>query len=156
VARGLDYGIGNVIRDLTDTMRDLGGVDSVTRLKFFIRRYIAIVSEHPEVFDVIVRESAAPGPRLAWLTKRHLSPLYDLWTSLVEAAQNDGKIKSNVPSYHLSQIIAGASYQFISSRVRMYEAYGVDVTSAELRERHAEAVLDILFMGLLSPSDGHT
>jgi hypothetical protein len=32
----------------------------------------------------------------------------------------------------------------------MHEAYGVDVTSKELRERHADAVLDIIFTGLLA------
>jgi AcrR family transcriptional regulator len=145
----LDHGLGDVIIDLTETMRDLGEFDSISRLKFLIRRYISIVSDRPEVFDVIIRESATPGPRLLWLTKQHLNPLYSLWTTLVEAAQTDGKIKSMVPSYHISQIIVGASYQFMASRVRMHEAYGIDVTSKELRERHAEAVIDILFTGLL-------
>jgi AcrR family transcriptional regulator len=146
----LDHGFGDVIGDLTETMRDLGEFDSVSRLKFFIRRYIAIVSDRPEVFDVVIRESASPGQRLAWLTKRHLNPLYALWTTLVETAQVEGRIKAMVPPYHVSQIIVGASYQFMASRVRMHEAYGIDVTSKELRERHAEAVLDILFTGLLT------
>jgi AcrR family transcriptional regulator len=150
----LDHGLGDVISDLTETMRDLGEFDSVSQLKFLIRRHIAIVSDRPEVFDVIIRESATPGPRLLWLTKQHLNPLYSLWTTLVEAAQTDRKIKSMVPPYHISQIIVGASYQFMASRVRMYEAYGVDVTSKELRERHAEAVLDILFAGLLTNPAG--
>jgi len=146
----LDHGIGDVIRDLTDTMRDLKGFDAVSQLKFLIRRYIAIVSDRPEVFDTILRESAAPGPRLVWLTKRHLSPLYALWTMLIETAQAEGAIKGGIPPYHVSQIIVGASYHFIASRVRMHEAYGVDVTSKELRERHADAVLDIIFTGLLA------
>jgi AcrR family transcriptional regulator len=150
----LDHGIGDVIRDLTDTMRDLKGFDSISQLKFFIRRYIAIVSDRPEVFAVILRESAAPGPRLVWLTNRHLNPLYSLWTTLVEAAQAEGAIKSGIPPYHVSQIIVGASYHFIASRVRMQEAYGVDVTSKELRERHADAVLDIIFTGLSTHSEG--
>jgi AcrR family transcriptional regulator len=146
----LDHGIGDVIRDLADTMRDLKGFDAVSQLKFFIRRYIATVSDRPEVFDVILRESAAPGPRLIWLTKRHLNPLYSLWTTLVEAAQIEGAIKSGIPPYHVSQILVGASYHFIASRVRMQEAYGVDVTSMKLRELHADAVLDIIFTGLLA------
>jgi len=145
----LDHGIGNVIRDLTETINDLTEFDSVSRLKFFIRRYIAIVSERPEVFGVIIRESEAPGLRLTWLTQRHLNPLYSLWTGLVEAAQNEGRIKTMIPSYHLSQIIAGASYQFIASRVRMLEVYGIDVSTKELRDRHADAVLEILFSGML-------
>ena len=150
----LDHGIGDVIRDLTDTMRDLKGFDAISQLKFFIRRYIAIVSDRPEVFDAILRESAAPGPRLVWLTKRHLTPLYSLWTMLIESAQAEGAIKPGIPTYHVSQIIVGASYHFIASRVRMREAYGVDVTSKELQEHHADAVLSIIFNGLLEKSNG--
>jgi AcrR family transcriptional regulator len=145
----LDHGVGDVIRDLTDTLNELTGGDSVCRLKFFIRRYIAIVWERPEVFQVITREGETPGPRLAWLTREYLSPLYDLWTKLVEAAQSDGKITSVAPACHLCQIIAGASYQFMASRTRMLEIYGVDVSARELRERHTNAVLDVLFGGLL-------
>ena len=92
--------------------------------------------------------------RLLWLTRQHLNPLYALWTTLVETAQTEGRIKSMVPPYHVSQIIVGASYQFMASRVRMREAYGIDVTSKDLRERHAEAVLDILFTGLLTVPSG--
>lgn len=149
----LDYGIGDVVRNLNETMNDLTEFDSVSRLKFFIRRYIAIVAERPEVFRVIIRESEARGPRLTWLSKKYLAPLYGLFTSLVEAAQADGKIKAMVPPYHLSQIIAGASYQFIASRNRMLEAYGIDVLTKEVRDRHANAVLDVLFAGMLTDSN---
>jgi AcrR family transcriptional regulator len=146
----LDHGIGDVVRELTDRLDDLADLDSVSRLKFFIRRYIAIVSERPEVFDIITREGETTGPRLAWLIRQHLMPLYNLWTSLIEAAQAEGKIKATIPPYHLSQIIAGASYQFIASRVRMREVYGIDVSTKELRDRHTNAVLDVLFGGMLT------
>jgi TetR/AcrR family transcriptional regulator len=148
----LEYGIGDVLRNLQETMRDLTEFDSVSRLKFFIRRYIAIVADRPEVFRVIIRESETRGPRLTWLSKNYLAPLYSLFTELVEVAQAEGKIKKIVPSYHLSQIVAGASYQFIASRNRMLEAYGVDVLTNEAREQHANAVLDILFTGMLTGS----
>jgi AcrR family transcriptional regulator len=145
----LEYGLGDVLRNLNETMDDLTEFDSVSRLKFFIRRYIAIVADRPEVFRVIIRESETRGPRLTWLSRKYLAPLYALFAGLVEAAQKDGKIKSMVPPYHLSQIIAGASYQFIASRNRMLEAYGIDVLTKEVRDRHTNAVLDVLFTGML-------
>ena len=146
----LDYGIGDVLRNLHDTMADLNELDSLGRLKFFIRRYIAIVAERPEVFRVIIRESETRGPRLAWLSKKYLASLYGLFTGLVEAAQADGRILSNVPSYHLSQIIAGASYQFLASRNRLLDVYDIDVFSKEIRDRHTAAVLEVLFNGMLT------
>jgi len=149
----LEYGLGDVLRNLNETMNDLTEFDSVSRLKFFIRRYIAIVADRPEVFRVIIRESETRGPRLTWLSKKYLAPLYALFTGLVETAQKDGKIKSIVPPYHLSQIIAGASYQFIASRNRMLEAYGIDVFTKEVRDLHTNAVLDVLFTGMLADPD---
>jgi len=149
----LEYGLGDVLRNLNETMNDLTEFDSVSRLKFFIRRYIAIVADRPEVFRVIIRESETRGPRLTWLSKKYLAPLYALFTGLVEAAQKDGKIKAMVPPYHLSQIIAGASYQFIASRNRMLEAYGIDVLTKEVRDRHTNAVLEVLFAGMLVDTD---
>ena len=146
----LEYGIGDVLRNLEETLHDLSDSDSVSRLKFFIRRYIAIIAERPEVFRVIIRESESRGERLTWLSKKYLAPLYKIFTTLVEAAQADGKIKSIVPSYHLSQIIAGASYHFIASHNRMLEAYGIDVLTKEVRDRHTNAVLEILFSGMLA------
>jgi AcrR family transcriptional regulator len=146
----LDHGIGDVVRELSDRLDDLTDLDSVRRLKFLIRRFIAIVSERPEVFDIITRERETAGPRLVWLIRQHLTPLYDLWTNLIEAGQAEGKIKATIPPYHLSEIIVGASYQFIASRVRMREVYGIDVSTKEQRDRHTSAVLDVVFTGMLT------
>ncbi len=99
---------------------------------------------------MIIRESESRGERLTWLSTKYLAPLYKIFTNLVEAAQSEGKIKSIVPSYHLSQIIAGASYHFIASHNRMLEAYGIDVLTREVRDRHTQAVLDVLFYGMLN------
>jgi len=146
----LEYGIGDVLRNLKETLDDLSDSDCVSRLKFFIRRYIAIVAERPEVFRVIIRESESRGERLTWLSKKYLAPLYKIFTTLGEAAQTEGKVKSIVPSYHVSQIIGGASYQFIASHNRMLEAYGIDVLAKEVRDRHTNAVLEVLFNGMLT------
>jgi TetR/AcrR family transcriptional regulator len=151
----VNYGMGDVLHDLQATMDDLAEIDSISRLKFFIRRYIALHAERPEVFRVIIRESDTRGPRLAWLSKEHLTPLYQQFSSVIENAQAEGKIKPIAPTYHLAQIIAGASYQLIGSRNRMLETFGVDVLAKEVRVRHANAVIEILFNGMLTePSDG--
>ena len=127
--------------------------DCVARLKFFIRRYIALVAERPAVFRVIVRESDTPNPRLTWLAHHYMTPMYKLIAGLVEQAQKDGRIKSIVPPYHLAQIITGACYHFLASRNRLLETYGIDVNTREIRERHCNAVIEILFTGMLTATD---
>jgi TetR/AcrR family transcriptional regulator len=146
----MDQGIGDMVRNIEAICGEMIESDSIARLKFFIRRFIAIVAEKPAVFRVIVRESDMPSPRLTWLAQHYMTPLYTLVTGLVEEAQKSGKLKSIVPPYHMAQIITGACYHFLSSRNRLLVAYGVDVNIWEIRERHANAVIDILFNGMLA------
>jgi TetR/AcrR family transcriptional regulator len=146
----MDQGIGDMVRNIEAICGEMIESDSIARLKFFIRRFVAIVAERPAVFRVIVRESDTPSPRLTWLAQHYMTPLYTLVTGLVEEGQKSGKLKSIVPPYHLAQIITGACYHFLSSRNRLLVAYGVDVNIWEVRERHANAVIDILFTGMLA------
>lgn len=148
----MDQGIGDMVRNLREVCDELIEADCIARLKFFIRRYIALVAERPAVFRVIVRESDTPNPRLSWLAHHYMTPLYTLIIELVQTAQEAGRIKTIVPPYHMAQIITGAAYHFLASRNRLLEAYGIDVNSREARERHANAVVDILFNGMLTPT----
>jgi TetR/AcrR family transcriptional regulator len=152
----MDQGIGDMVRNLEQVCQELVESDCIARLKFFIRRYIAIVAERPAVFRVIVRESDTPNPRLTWLAHHYMTPLYTLVTGLVDQAQKEGRLKAIVPPYHMAQIITGACYHFLASRNRMLETYGIDVNTREIRELHSNAVIDLLFNGMLvtAPLDG--
>jgi TetR/AcrR family transcriptional regulator len=146
----LDQGIGDMVRDLQAICDELVESDIIARLKFFIRRFIAIVAERPAVFRIIVRESDTRTSRLTWLAHHYMTPLYSVVTGLIEEAQAEGRLKSAAPPYHTAQIITGACYHFLSSRNRLLDTYGVDVNAREIRELHANAVIDILFNGMLA------
>jgi TetR/AcrR family transcriptional regulator len=146
----MDQGIGDMFTNLLEVCSELVESDSVARLKFFIRRYMALVAEKPAVFRVIVRESDLPNPRLKWLAHHYMTPMFKLIADLVEDAQKSGQVKAIVPPYHMAQIITGASYHFLASRNRLLESFGVDVNTREIRERHSNAVIDILFTGMLT------
>lgn len=150
----MDQGIGDMVRNLQEICNELVEADCIARLKFFIRRYIALVVDRPAVFRVIARESDTPSPRLTWLAHHYMTPLYQLITGLVESAQKAGRVKSIVPPYHMAQIITGAAYHFLASRNRLLEAYGIDVNTRDEREQHSNAVVDILFNGMLLPDGG--
>ena len=137
-----------MVQQLQDLIDDLADTDSLARLKFFIRRYLALLVERPEIFRLLVGESETPGQRLKWLLQQHLRPFYEIFEQVVSAAQKDGRIKSHIPAYHVCQIIAGACYQFIASRNRMIELYKVDPTTREAREQHATYVIEVLLSGL--------
>ena len=145
----MDQGIGDMVQNLRQICEELVESDIVTRLKFFVRRYIALVAEKPAVFRVIVRETDKQSPRLTWLAHHYMTPLYALLAGLVEEAQKANRVKAIAPPYHVAQIITGACYHLLASRNRVLEAYGVDVTSSEILETHGNAVIDILFNGML-------
>jgi TetR/AcrR family transcriptional regulator len=146
----MDQGLGDMVRNLQQICAELVESDCIARLKFFIRRYVTIVADKPAVFRVIVRESDTPNPRLTWLSHHYMTPLYTLVTSLIEDAQKTGRLKSVAPPYHMAQIITGACYHFLASRNRMLEAFGIDVNTREIRELHGNAVIEILFNGMLT------
>jgi TetR/AcrR family transcriptional regulator len=155
----MEQGIGDMVRNLEEISAELVESDCIARLKFFIRRYLGIVAERPAVFRVIVRESDMPSPRLTWLAHHYMTPLYQLIAGLIEQAQAAGRLKTIAPPYHMAQIITGACYHFLASRNRMLETYGIEVNTREIRELHSNAVIDILFTGMLTPSpanDGAT
>ena len=145
----IDYGLTHVLHELQNVIRDLQDVDPVSKLKFLVRRYIAVMAGNPAAFQAIIRESQDPGPRLTWLSQHYLVPLYSIVTQTIEEAQQAGRVKTIVPPYHLAQIIMGACYQFISSRKRMKEVYGIDTNSPEVIDQHANAVIEFLFNGIL-------
>jgi TetR/AcrR family transcriptional regulator len=152
----MDQGIGAMITDLEEICREMVEADCIARLKFFIRRYLGIVAERRAVFRVIVRESDMPSPRLTWLAQHYMTPLYSLIAGLIEEAQNSGRLKPVAPPYHMAQIITGACYHFLASRNRLLETYGIDVDTREIRELHGNAVIEILFAGMLTPAvSGH-
>jgi AcrR family transcriptional regulator len=152
----MEQGIGDMVRNLEEISAELVESDCIARLKFFIRRYLGIVAERPAVFRVIVRESDMPSPRLTWLAHHYMTPLYQLIAGLIEQAQAAGRLKTVAPPYHMAQIITGACYHFLASRNRMLETYGIEVNTREIRELHSNAVIDILFTGMLTanPADG--
>jgi TetR/AcrR family transcriptional regulator len=148
----MDQGIGAMVSDLEEICKEMVEADCIARLKFFIRRYLGMVTERRAVFRVIVRESDMPSPRLTWLAHHYMTPLYKLIAGLIEEAQTAGRLKAVAPPYHMAQIITGACYHFLASRNRLLETYGIDVDTREIRELHSNAVLDILFSGMLTPA----
>ena len=147
----MDQGIGAMVSYLEEICKEMVEADCIARLKFFIRRYLGMVTERRAVFRVIVRESDMPSPRLTWLAHHYMTPLYKLIAGLIEEAQSAGRLKSVAPPYHMAQIITGACYHFLASRNRVLETYGIDVDTPEIRELHSNAVLEILFTGMLTP-----
>ncbi len=151
----VEHGIGSMMRELQQLMDELSDMDCIGKLKFFIRRFIALMAERPAVFRLMVRESEVRSPRLTWLAKRYLQPYYKIMSDLVEDAQRQGRLKADAPPYHMSQIIAGACYQFLGSRNRLLETFGTDVATREMREKHTQVVIDVLFNGMLVAEDAH-
>jgi len=144
----VDFGFADVQRNLATVDTDLKDLDALSRLKIFVRRFVAFTAARPDVGMIIQMEGQNNTSRLRWLSKKHLRFSYGLIDGLINAAQREGTLKSTAPPYHIAQIIVGASYLFLSGSERLHQIYGIDSRSPEMLARHADLVIEALFSGL--------
>lgn len=142
-------GLGSTIDDLRQIMADLEGVDSVARLKFFVRRFVALLSERVTVIRSINREADAGGERLQWLGEIYFKPVIGLLLSEVQAAQSAGTFTREIPALNICQLIAGGCYHFVLNGERLHEMFGVELPASESRELHTNYLVDAMFNGVI-------
>ena len=55
-------------RELSEAMKSLAQVDKASRLRFFVRAYVAFCARHPELNRLMIQEGMECEWRLQWLT----------------------------------------------------------------------------------------
>jgi len=108
-----------------------------------IRRFVRFAAAHPDLNRIMVHEATTASRRLAWMTERHVRPLYDrmrpLWRRL-RAAGVAAPIDDRLFHYVL---VGAASLLYVNApEARMLT--GVDPTSRRWVEAHADALVATL------------
>ena len=128
-----------------DELRD---VDAATRLKIMLRRFVRISARYPALGQLVVHEGARGGPRLQWLVQTHFRQHYDVWDGLIESAQRDGSIKK-FPAWIITMMVTAAAASMFNFPPLIRESWGEDVFDEKNVETQADAIVEILFNGLL-------
>jgi len=130
---------------LAARQRGLEGVDEPTRARLLIKEYFRFIADHPEVNRFMMHEGARRGPRLAWLVKRHVQPLFAGLRRRIADAQAQGFAPAGDP-FHIAYILVGATMLF--SQAAEFELLtGRDARSPEVIEAHADLALKLVGIG---------
>jgi len=122
--------------------RGLEGVDAVTNARLLLIEYFRFVADHPEVNRFMVHEGARRGPRLVWLVRRHLRPLFTEMRRRIADAQAHGFTPPGDP-IHVAYLLVGATMLF-SQAAEFKLLTGRDVRAREVVDAHAELVMKLL------------
>jgi AcrR family transcriptional regulator len=123
-------------------------VSPTDRILGAAEQFVRFVAAHPEVTRVIAREGAAPSPRLTYLVDRYLRQPFREMANLVRTGQRAGLLAPHVrPDLALFFMLGAGSYLFDVTALAQ-ESFGVDATSAQVREDFVVLVREVLRGGL--------
>jgi TetR/AcrR family transcriptional regulator len=140
----VDEVFGALNAALTARIEGLRGVDDLTTARLMVREFIAFSARTPQLHRIITQECKVDGPRMDWLVERHVRPLYDATTALFADLAEQGHVPA-IPPAHLYYIITGAGPTIFVLGPECQRLSGLDPTSADVVETHADAVCRLIF-----------
>jgi len=129
---------------LTARAQGLRGVDELTTAKLLIREFVYFCAAHPQLHRIITQECKTDGPRMDWLVERHVGPVYEQTTTMLDGLVAAGHLP-DVPAAHLYYILTGAAPTMFVLGPECRRLTGLDPRAPEVIEAHADAVISLLF-----------
>lgn len=129
---------------------DTGDVEDRDRLEALVRRLVHFSADEPYFMRLMNDEGKRDTPRMRWLVRRHVRPIYEGLRVHVERAQRAGLVPPMpVPSFHYA--LVGAAGLAFSQGPECRALTGQDPSDPAFVEAHADAVVRLL---LASPPSG--
>ena len=130
-------------RTMVDRVEGLRGVDELTSAKLRVREFVTFSARNPQLHRIIMQESKADGPRMDYIVN-HVRPIYERTTELFERLAHDGAVPP-IPPAHLYYVLTGAGPTMFVLGPECRRLSGLDPTSDEVIDAHADAVCLLLF-----------
>ena len=131
-------------RAMADRLDGLRGVDERTTARLLVHEFVRFSARNPELHRIITQESKADSPRMDYLVERHVRRLYEQTTALFEQLARLGAVPP-IPPAHLYYLLTGAGPTMFVLGPECRRLTGLDPTSDEVIEAHADAVCLLLF-----------
>jgi TetR/AcrR family transcriptional regulator len=129
---------------LTQRMEGLRGVDDATTARLIVREFVSFSARNPELHRIITGECKTDTTRMDWMVERHIRPLYEETVQLFARLSEQGHLPPIAPA-HLYYILTGAGPTMFVLGPECRRLTGLDPTSDEVIEAHADAVVTLLF-----------
>jgi len=131
----------------TDAERILANasvLDDRERAARLIRAHVHFVAAHPEFVRLMHEEGKRSGPRMRWITDRHVKPLYRTIEKLLERGRDRGTLRTGIPPLHFFYVLAGAAGVIFHQAEECKRLTGIDPCKPEVVEEHARVVERLL------------
>jgi TetR/AcrR family transcriptional regulator len=111
-----------------------------------IRRYVAFVAAHPEFVCLMNEEGKRAGPRMEWLTERHVRPALAGLNRLMSGVRASSSRVREIDPIHFDYIFLGAASLIFHQAHECRYATGYDPMQPSAIGAHADALVE-LFLG---------
>ena len=127
---------------LAERLAALEDADPRERARESIRTYVRYAAEHPELFRIMVEEGKRGGDRMHYIVDTYLRRMYEGRLFPGGAAFGEGFDAQLLP--HVYYTLAGAGSVIFALAPECERLTGVDPTTDEAIERHADFIARLL------------
>ncbi len=117
--------------------------DPLRWLEGAVRQLVRFMARRPEFMRLMNDEAKRDGRRMRWLADRFVRPMTDALAAHLERAQAAGLVPAGSP-VSLRYIVLGAAGLVFSQAPECRYVSGVDPTTPEFAERHADTLVALL------------
>jgi TetR/AcrR family transcriptional regulator len=133
----LENGVESVLEDPTvANERD--------RSALLIRNFVRFVARHSEFVHLMHEEGKRRGPRMRWLVDRHVKPIYEAVSELMNRGRESGVLRSGISQVHFHYILVGAVTFIFHQAEECKRLTGIDPRLDSVVEEHASAIEQLL------------
>ena len=111
-----------------------------------IRAHVRFVAENTAFIRIMHDEGKHRGPRMRWLSDRHVKPLFSKITALIVRAQENGVLLPDVDPAHFVYTLVGAAGMIFHQAEECKRVAGFDPSHPNAIAAHSRAV-EWLFLG---------
>lgn len=142
VSRAFDRCFG----ELRQELKKVDQKDTQVRVEVFFKTFVRYASHNPALHRIVVQESSHPNPRIKWISKNYLQPMYDLAKKDFEELQASGIAPAgNIAIlFNMIRMTGGAMFA-LSDEIKMTTK--IDLTSPEIIEEVTTMLTNIFLPG---------
>lgn len=131
---------------LLQSRQTSAGFEPRERMAEMIRAYVRYAARKPALHKLMLQESSQSSPRLDWLVRMHLKPLYEVVVQELESLQELGIAPPGDPAL-LFNLIRVSSGGMIALAQEIRDTSGLDLEAQDNVESLADMIVDLFLPG---------
>jgi TetR/AcrR family transcriptional regulator len=141
----VDWGFGALVQELEAADRE--HVDPLQRLRSFIRTFVKVSANRPELLRIVDGESTQANERLDYLCATYILPMATRFRPLWEQLVAEARIRP-IPLETIYYMITSGGAALYASDAMTTRLFGTLPRTESDIDRHADAAADLLIGGL--------